>query len=98
MFRCAIKEIQKNHLFDAENSRIKKEIDILKTLQSDKIVRYIDHFEENFKVYIVTEYYQVGIREKNVKCRLNKKFKLKIFNESCAVMFINCRNIYFNFV
>ena len=52
-------------MFGAENSGIKKEINILKTIKSDKIVKYIDHFEENYKVYIVTEYYQVGMSKTN---------------------------------
>ena len=58
--------MQKNHLFDGENSRIKKEIDILQKSKNDKIVRYIDHFEENYKVYIVTEFYKVGMIEKYI--------------------------------
>jgi len=48
-------------LFNTEISRIEKEINILQISNCNRIVKYIDHFQENYKMYIVTEYYRVSI-------------------------------------
>lgn len=44
---------------NSDLSPIEKEIKILKESNSEKIVRYIDHFVENCRMFIVTEYYKV---------------------------------------
>lgn len=58
--KCVIKEILLKNLKPKEISDAKKEVEILKALDSPFIVKYIDSFEDNGKLCIVMEYADGG--------------------------------------
>jgi serine/threonine protein kinase len=57
--RCALKEIRQNIAINNDTTQIEKEINILKDSNNENIIKYKDHFIENKKIHIVTEYYKV---------------------------------------
>jgi serine/threonine protein kinase len=68
----AIKKIPFNNL--EEKANIKKEIDILSSLNDDHIVKYYESFSDNESYYIVMDYYECSLRD------MINKFKKKNIN------------------
>jgi serine/threonine protein kinase len=56
--KCIIKIVNKNNLIYNKNKTF-KEIEILKKIESDCIVKYLDHFEDKKTIYIVFDYYKI---------------------------------------
>lgn len=70
----AIKLIQKKIILKRGTlEAIKQEVEIMYKLKSDHIVKLVDHFEDDKRVYLVMEYVSGGtLLEKYCRARRNK--------------------------
>jgi serine/threonine protein kinase len=58
--KVAVKCIDRLKLEDGEEAQIRHEVDIMKTLEHDNIVQFIDFFEEDDFFYVVLEFLEGG--------------------------------------
>jgi len=90
--KVAIKILNKRKMKDNDLEQIRREVDIMKILNHDNIVTFIDHFENSEFIFIVMEYFKHGTLKDFMKS--NKKLPEEecakiIYQVGCGLKYLN---------